>query len=134
MYSLLQIPSMAFAVAGIDATFRYQLDRHIWDVDPRLLSPNLQLAYVSVSYPVPAHVLTSWLSSLAKHCLFDLGTTLTKLSMLSLIYRLTAASASRMRHVVTIVAVIVAAGGLVFIIVTIFQCRYASRTFDFTLV
>jgi len=60
---------------------------------------------------------------LANQILFDLATNLTKLSMLALIYRLTVAGESRTRYLVLVVAVIVTAGLIVFVLVTVFQCR-----------
>ena len=62
--------------------------------------------------------------SLANQILFDLATSLTKLSMLALIYRLTVAGESRTRYLVIAVAVVVTGGLIVFVLVTIFQCRY----------
>lgn len=61
--------------------------------------------------------------SLASQLLFALATTLTKLSMLSLIYRVVSADNSRYKHYVTAVSAVVALDGLIFIFIVIFQCR-----------
>lgn len=58
--------------------------------------------------------------------LFCLSTTLTKLSVLALVHRVTAAGRSRTRHVVVALAAIIAVDGLIFIVVTIFQCQPIS--------
>lgn len=62
--------------------------------------------------------------SLANQLLFDVATTLTKLSMLSLIYRVVSADKSRYRYVVLALAAVVLTDGLIFFFITTFQCRY----------
>lgn len=61
---------------------------------------------------------------LATEILFDIATTLTKLSMLALLYRIAAAGASRMRIFVMIFASLIALNGLLFVFITMLQCRY----------
>lgn len=62
---------------------------------------------------------------MATQILFDIATSLTKLSMLALMYRLMTASQSRMRYVAIALALIIAANCFIFVVVTVFQCRYA---------
>lgn len=67
----------------------------------------------------------SSLSSLASQILFDVSTSLTKLSMLAMLYRLTKASGNkRMTTVVLSLAGVISLNAFLFIIVTVFQCRY----------
>ena len=61
--------------------------------------------------------------SLATVILFDIATNLTKLSMLALIYKLMLACESRMRYVAIGLSIFVACDSMVFVLVTIFQCR-----------
>jgi hypothetical protein len=62
-------------------------------------------------------------SRLATQILFDMATTLTKLSMLALLYRIAAAGVSRMRFFVIIFASIIGLNGLLFVFITMLQCR-----------
>lgn len=68
------------------------------------------------------------LFSLANQLLFDVATSLTKLSMLSLIYRVVSAENSRYRYVVLGLAAVVLTDGLIFFFITVFQCRCVSLT------
>lgn len=61
--------------------------------------------------------------SLANQLLFDVATSLTKLSMLSLIYRVVSADRSRYRYVVLALAAVVFTDGLIFFFITTFQCQ-----------
>lgn len=61
--------------------------------------------------------------SLSSQLLFDLSTSLTKLSMLSLIYRVVSVDNSRYRYVVIAVAAIVTLDGIIFFFIVTFQCR-----------
>jgi hypothetical protein len=58
--------------------------------------------------------------------LFDIATSLTKLSMLSLIYRVVSVEKSRYRYVPLTLAAIVFTDSLIFLFVTMFQCRCVS--------
>lgn len=60
--------------------------------------------------------------------LFDLATTLTKLSMLALIYRLVSVSESRYRYLVISVIGLVSFDGIIFFILVIFQCRSVYKS------
>ena len=59
--------------------------------------------------------------------LFDMAAGLTKLSMLALIYRVTAAGESRMRYAVVGLDVTIVCASIAFIVVKIFQCRSVNR-------
>ena len=61
---------------------------------------------------------------LGLHIVFDISTTLTKLSMLALIYRVEQAKPSYMRYVVIVSAVIIALNSILFVFITAFQCKY----------
>lgn len=61
--------------------------------------------------------------SLASQLMFDLSTTLTKLSMLALVWRVVSFDHGRYKYAVLVVAAIVAIDGIVFFFVAIFQCR-----------
>ncbi|KAI0115758.1 hypothetical protein GGR51DRAFT_361794 [Nemania sp. FL0031] len=101
---LAYVPAAAFTITGIITQETLQWSRHIWNVEPKFLSPNLLLALIHLF-------------------LFDLATSLTKLSILAMLRRLTAASSSKIEHaVVLILAALVAANCFIFIIVEIFQC------------
>ncbi|OIW33761.1 hypothetical protein CONLIGDRAFT_677512 [Coniochaeta ligniaria NRRL 30616] len=109
------IPATTFAILGIIANTRLGWDRHNWDLRPELITPGLQVG-------------------LATQVLFDIATTLTKLSMLALIYRIAAAGASRMRFFVTIFASLIGLNGLLFVFITMLQCSPVSAywTLSFT--
>lgn len=61
--------------------------------------------------------------SLVVQVVFDVATSLTKLSMLALIYRVVTAGLSSMRYFVIIFAGVIAVNCLLFVFITIFQCR-----------
>ncbi|KAJ8133286.1 hypothetical protein O1611_g350 [Lasiodiplodia mahajangana] len=101
---LAYVPATAFTITGIVTQELLQWGRHIWDVEPKFLSPNLLLALIHLF-------------------LFDLATSLTKLSILAMVRRLTAASGNKIEHAaVLILAALVSANCFIFIIVEIFQC------------
>lgn len=58
--------------------------------------------------------------------MFDLSTNLTKLSMLSLIYRVVSVNNSRYRYLVILLAAVVALDGTLFFFIAMFQCRYVQ--------
>ncbi|PSR94401.1 hypothetical protein BD289DRAFT_451330 [Coniella lustricola] len=104
---LAYIPTTGFAVVSFLAQLRFDWGRHVWDLPFELITPSLQL-------------------SLLSQLLFDLATTLTKLSMLSLIYRVVSVNAGPYRHVVTFVITLVSLDGLIFFILVAFQCNPMS--------
>ncbi|KAI0013882.1 integral membrane protein [Xylariaceae sp. FL0662B] len=105
---LAYVPSTAFVITGLIAEDRFQWNRHTWDVRHDLFISGLQLA-------------------LADMILFDLATTLTKLSMLAMVHRLTTASKNRkMSVIVLILMAIIGINGVIFIMIAIFQCSPVS--------
>lgn len=62
--------------------------------------------------------------SLVIFCLFDLSTSLVKLSTLAMLWRLVRATKSPMRIVTLVAAGGVVGSGLLFIFITVFQCRW----------
>lgn len=101
------IPTAAFAVLSFIAMWKFGWGTHVWDLPLDLTKPSIQF-------------------SLANQLLFDVATSLTKLSMLSLIYRVVSVEKSRYRYVVLALAAVVMTDGLIFFFVTTFQCRPVS--------
>ncbi|KAK7941014.1 uncharacterized protein PG986_013401 [Apiospora aurea] len=67
------------------------------------------------------------LASLATLILFDAATSLTKLSMLAMLYKLTTASADKkMNHVILGLSALISLNAFIFVIVELFQCRPIS--------
>ncbi|KAI0416622.1 hypothetical protein F5X98DRAFT_375502 [Xylaria grammica] len=101
---LAYLPATAFTIAGVITQENFQWARHIWDVEPKFYSPNL-------------------LIMLIHFFLFDLSTSLTKLSMLAMVRRLTAVSSNKRENtVVLILAALITVNCFIFIVVGIFQC------------
>ncbi|CAD6440051.1 b628435a-f7c9-414c-9f17-943939478156 [Sclerotinia trifoliorum] len=101
------VPSTAFAVLAVLAEEFFKFNRHVWDLP--LSQVKFGLQYVLITQVI-----------------FTLGQTLTKCSMLALLYRIL--SSGRRFKIMTIAAtVIIAVQGTVFIIVVIFQCRPVSH-------
>ncbi|KAJ4391468.1 hypothetical protein N0V93_005085 [Gnomoniopsis smithogilvyi] len=100
---LAYIPTLAFAIISYVAQVDFHWGRHIWDVPLEDVTPSLQ-------------------ASLASQLMFDLSTTLTKLSMLALIWRVVSLNQGRYKYAVIVVALIVAIDGIVFFFITTFQC------------
>ncbi|KAF7864141.1 uncharacterized protein EAF02_010109 [Botrytis sinoallii] len=101
------LPSTTFAFLAILAEKKFHFNRHIWDVEFNRVTFGLQ--YVIITQIV-----------------FTLGQTLTKCSMLALYYRILS-SGRRFKMMTIVASIIIAVQGLVFIIVTIFQCRPPSH-------
>lgn len=76
----------------------------MWDVPFTLYTPALQ-------------------ASLASQLVFDLSTSLTKLSILALIWRLVSLNGSPYKYAVLLLATIVALDVTIFFFLTLFQCR-----------
>ncbi|KAI0971876.1 hypothetical protein F4678DRAFT_432375 [Xylaria arbuscula] len=105
---LAYFPTAAFTIAGIITQEEFQWSRHIWDIEPKFYSPNLILTLIHLF-------------------LFDLATSLTKLSMLAMVRRLTAASNNKLENAAALaLAILITANFFIFIIVEIFQCRPIS--------
>ncbi|KAK7970434.1 hypothetical protein PG996_001137 [Apiospora saccharicola] len=102
------VPALAFTVIGIVGERKLGWGRHIWDV------PSVDSV-------------TSLKTSLATLILFDAATSLTKLSMLAMLYKLTSASADRkMDIVIMALATLISLNAFIFVTVEVFQCRPLS--------
>lgn len=102
-----QFPTTAFTVVALLSELHFDLNRHVWDVPSADIIVGRQLV-------------------LSSQVIFTVAQTLTKLSMLSLTYRIMS-SASRRLQILTIwIMIWVTLGGVVFIAVVIFQCLYGS--------
>ncbi|CZR65357.1 related to L-fucose permease [Phialocephala subalpina] len=101
-------PTTAFAIISLVAEIHFGWNRHIWDVRADTITAGLKIV-------------------LAMEVLFGVATTLTKVSMLALIYRIMAKGASRLAKVAIGAMVLVAAQGTAFCFVVIFQCRPPSE-------
>ncbi|KAM0182246.1 hypothetical protein ACHAPF_001135 [Botrytis cinerea] len=101
------VPSTAFAILAILANRKFHFNRHVWDVP--LTEVTFGLQYVIITQIV-----------------FTLAQTLTKCSMLALYYRILS-SGQKFKIITIAAAIIIAIQGLIFIIVTIFQCRPPSH-------
>ncbi|KAJ2893927.1 hypothetical protein MKZ38_008077 [Zalerion maritima] len=104
---LAYLPATAFAITNIVADHALGWNRHVWDVRLKYLTDGIKL-------------------SLASQSLFDVATSLTKLSMLAMLYRLACASKSRMRFVVLGMMIFVTLSGILFVPILIFQCKPIS--------
>ncbi|KAI0458400.1 hypothetical protein F5B21DRAFT_500660 [Xylaria acuta] len=101
---LAYIPATAFTITGISTQELLQWGRHLWDVEPKFFSPNLLVMLINL-------------------LLFDLATSLTKLSMLAMVRRLTTASSKKIEGVtVLLLGALITTNCFIFIIVEIFQC------------
>ncbi|KAI0526294.1 hypothetical protein F5B22DRAFT_641443 [Xylaria bambusicola] len=105
---LAYLPATAFTVTGIITQEDFQWGRHIWDVEPKFYRSNLVLTLVHLF-------------------LFDLATSLTKLSMLAMVRRLTTASNNKVENAIVLaLAVLITTNCFIFIMVETFQCRPVS--------
>ncbi|KAI1738377.1 hypothetical protein F4680DRAFT_425978 [Xylaria scruposa] len=106
------VPAIAFTIIGTSTQKLLQWGRHLWDVEPKFLSPNLAVMLVNV-------------------ILFDLATSLTKLSTLAMVRRLTTASHNKIEGVVVLLlAALITVNCFIFIIVEIFQCWPISSIWE----
>ncbi|KAF7941159.1 hypothetical protein BELL_0186g00100 [Botrytis elliptica] len=101
------LPSTTFAFLAILAEKKFHFNRHIWDVPFNRVTFGLQYLIIV-------------------QIVFTLGQTLTKCSMMALYYRILS-SGGRFKMMTIAASIIIAVQGLVFIIVTIFQCRPPSH-------
>ncbi|KAI3336622.1 hypothetical protein HD806DRAFT_12214 [Xylariaceae sp. AK1471] len=106
---LAYVPAAAFAIIGIITQELFQLGRHTWDVEPKFFSPGVFVTLIMLF-------------------LFDLSTSLTKLSMLAMVRRLTAASNNKVENAaVLILAALITVNCFIFITVETFQCWPVSE-------
>ncbi|KAI0887157.1 uncharacterized protein GGS22DRAFT_105398 [Annulohypoxylon maeteangense] len=101
---LAYLPATAYTIIGIVAEQKFHWNRHTWDLELEYFVPGLQLILVN-------------------QILFNLATSLTKLSILALLHRLTSASGDRMMTIAVMASIaIISLNCFIFIIVSIFQC------------
>ncbi|GAP86548.1 putative integral membrane protein [Rosellinia necatrix] len=111
---LAYIPAAAFAITGAITQESLQWGRHIWDVELKFFNSNLLISTIHLF-------------------LFDLATSLTKLSMLAMIRRLTSTSRNKTENVVvSMLAALITANCLIFITVEVFQCWPITSTWVIT--
>lgn len=77
----------------------------VWDVNPDTLIIGLKVVLVT-------------------QILFCIATTLTKLSMLVLVYRIVVQGSKKFPKIIVCVMVLIAAEGVAFVSTVVFQCRY----------
>ncbi|KAI0180092.1 integral membrane protein [Hypoxylon sp. FL1284] len=102
------VPVTTFTIIGIVAEQQLEWDRHTWDVERQYIAPGLRLVLVN-------------------EIIYNLATNLTKLSILTLLYRLTTASRGEKMTIavlVSITAVVIIC--FTFVVVSIFQCTPLS--------
>ncbi|KAB8300366.1 hypothetical protein EYC80_000549 [Monilinia laxa] len=101
------LPATTFAILAILAEEAFKFNRHIWDVPTTHVTFGLQFVMIT-------------------QIVFTFSQTLTKCSMMALLYRIL--SNGRVFKTVTIVATaMIALQGTLFILVVIFQCRPVSH-------
>lgn len=99
------VPALGFTATGIAAQEHFGWGTDVWDVRPERFPGSLK-------------------SGLASYVLFDLATSLTKLSMLALIYRLACSASKTLRYIVIGLMVFIVSNCVCFLLVMLLQCRY----------
>jgi hypothetical protein len=102
------LPTAAFSTTALVIELHLGFNKHIWDIhltDLAMLSLGLKLV-------------------MAVQIMFGLASTLIKLSMLALTYRIFTSASSRLRPWIIAAFVLVALGGLIFAGVVALQCAY----------
>ncbi|KAK1599162.1 uncharacterized protein LY79DRAFT_665681 [Colletotrichum navitas] len=101
---LASIPAIGFVVLGVVALQKLGWGRHVWDTPPGMRTGSRQIG-------------------LASQILFDLATSFTKLSMLALVYRIACAASNKLRILVMTLQIIISVNCIVFMLVSMLQCR-----------
>ncbi|KAI0382987.1 integral membrane protein [Hypomontagnella monticulosa] len=105
-------PATAFTIIGIAQEEGCHWNRHTWDVEPGLYVDGLKLAF-------------------ANEMLFDIATSLLKLSILILLYRLTTVIGDRKMTIAVLVAItFISLNCFVFMMVCILQCTPLSAYWE----
>ncbi|CZS91388.1 uncharacterized protein RAG0_02028 [Rhynchosporium agropyri] len=107
------IPTTAFMICALIGEWRCKWNRHIWDVKLDTVISGLKLVVTS-------------------EILFSLSTTLTKLSMLVLVYRIVKEGTKTFHRVVIGVMIFLILECLAFIITVLFQCGSPSAYWTIT--
>lgn len=103
-----KIPTTAMAVLGLISTYKYALDRHVYDLEFDMAA-------------------LGWKYALITEILFSLAAAFTKLSMLFLTWRLTYEGSGGLRKLTGFFIGETIVGGIIFITISIFQCTYVSQ-------
>lgn len=104
------LPATTFAVLAVLAEEAFKFNRHIWDVPTSHVTFGLQFVLIT-------------------QIVFTFSQTLTKCSMMALLYRIL--SNGKLFKTITIAATaMIAVQGTLFIIVVIFQCRFVCSSLD----
>ncbi|KEY64630.1 hypothetical protein S7711_02834 [Stachybotrys chartarum IBT 7711] len=106
-------PALGFSVASIMGEIHAGWDRHVWDLRPSVWTASLQLTLLTYS-------------------LFTLASGLTKLSLIAMVHRLAGPSRVKTRIIVKGFAALVTANMIIFIFITVFQCRPISAYWTVT--
>ncbi|QSZ35475.1 hypothetical protein DSL72_008345 [Monilinia vaccinii-corymbosi] len=107
------VPATTFAMLAILAEEAFKFNRHTWDVPTTQIVFGLQFVLIT-------------------QIVFTFSHTLTKCSMMALLYRILA-NGRLFKMVTTVAAAMIALQGTLFIIVVIFQCRPMSHYWTITL-
>ncbi|KAI0146057.1 integral membrane protein [Hypoxylon sp. NC0597] len=111
---LAYFPATTFTIIGAIAEDQLQWNRHTWDVEIKYIEPGFRL-------------------TLANDILFNTATTLTKISILAQLYRLTTASGDRKMTIAALISIaFIGLNCFVFIMVSIFQCTPLSDFWKFS--
>ncbi|KAK0118629.1 hypothetical protein ONS95_007513 [Cadophora gregata] len=102
------VPTTAFMIICLVAEWHFHWNRHIWDVRPDTIVSGLKV------------VLTTQI-------LFSAATTLTKLSMLVLVYRIVTESSKKLPKIIVGVMILISLECVAFIFGVMFQCGKPSR-------
>ncbi|WXC66746.1 hypothetical protein SNK03_012526 [Fusarium graminearum] len=98
------IPCLGFSINGLIAQKHYGWGKDLWNVHPTVYNSALQSAF-------------------AAYNLFGAATTLIKLSMLALTYRLACTASKTFQRIIIGCMILVGANGVCFLLVTWLQCR-----------
>ncbi|KAH6966704.1 integral membrane protein [Fusarium venenatum] len=98
------IPCLGFSISGMIAQVYYGWGKDLWNVRPAIYKSALQSAF-------------------GAYTLFGTATTLIKLSMLAMTYRLACTASKTFKRIVVGCMILVGANGICFLLVTWLQCR-----------
>ncbi|KAI9646525.1 hypothetical protein NHQ30_004518 [Ciborinia camelliae] len=101
------LPATTFAILAVLAEERFEFGRHLWDIKPMEFKFGLQFLMIT-------------------EIIFAFGQTLTKCSMLAMLYRILS-SGKRFKRLTIAATIIIAILGSIFITIVIFQCRPPSH-------
>jgi hypothetical protein len=117
------LPAAGFTIVAMVSEFVLGFNRHVWDVPPQFIAPGLQITSVCSRRWCENWTGRTDSCRLANLALFDVATTLTKLSMLSLLYRLGITSYHAFCLIVLILFVFISVNCLIFMVILLTQCQ-----------